>query len=280
MGFKPAFTATWLASLLIAVMNPTHAQLDPKLDVPYVPTREVVVQAMLDVGQVSSSDLLYDLGSGDGRIVVTAAKERGTRGVGVDLDPQRVREAKANAKQAGVEDKVTFIEGNLFETDFSKATVVTMYLLPAVNLQLRPRILSDLRPGTRIVSHSFDMGDWQPDQQAQISGSYVYLWIVPAPVAGTWQWRTADGKDYRLELAQQFQQVSGKAWIDGRPAQLQAAELTGDQLRLTVQADDTAAPASFSARYIDGRLVGIPDGAQATAAAQQVVWEKVGGGAG
>jgi hypothetical protein len=200
--------------------------------------------------------------------------------VGGDLDPQRVREAKANAKQAGVEDKATFIEGNLFETDFSQATVVTMYLLPAVNLQLRPRILSDLRPGTRIVSHSFDMGDWQPDQKAQVSGAYIYLWIVPAPVAGTWQWRTADGKDYRVELAQQFQQVSGKAWIDGRPAQLQTAELAGDQLRLTVQADDAAAPASFSARYVDGRLVGIPDGTQATAAAQQVVWEKVGGGAG
>lgn len=275
MGFKPAFTATWLALLLTATIKPTHAQLDPKLDVPYVPTREAVVQAMLEMGQVRENDLLYDLGSGDGRIVITAAKERGARGVGIDLDPQRVQEAKANAKQAGVEDKVEFIEGDLFAVDFSKATVVTMYLLPMVNLKLRPRILSELPPGTRVVSHAFDMNDWQPDRKAQVSGSYVYLWIVPAPVEGTWQWRTADGKGYRVELVQQFQQVSGKAWVDGRPAQLQAAELTGDQLRLTVQADDAAAAAVFSARYMNGRLVGMPDGAQA--AADQVVWEKVDG---
>jgi precorrin-6B methylase 2 len=264
-----------MSALLTLGAGQAAAQQEPKLDVPFVPTREAVVQAMLEMGQVTEKDLLYDLGSGDGRIVVTAAKEYSTRGVGIDIDPQRIQEARANAKEAGVTDKAEFIQGDIFDADFSKATVVTMYLLPAVNLQLRPRILDELQPGTRIVSHAFDMRDWEPDQKAQVGGSYVYMWIVPAPVEGAWQWKAADGRDYRVELDQEFQQVSGKAWVDGQAAQLQAAQLKGDQLQLTVQADGAAQPVKFTARYRDGRLVDESDGQQAAASAQPVVWEKV-----
>src|SRR5690606_11682546 len=248
------------------------AQFDSRLDVPFVPTREEVVQSMLDMAEVEEGDLLYDLGSGDGRIVITAAKERGVRGVGIDLDPQRIREARANARQEGVEDKVEFIQGNLFNTDFSKATVVTMYLLPDVNLRLRPRILNELKPGTRVVSHAFDMNEWEPDEKARVEGSYIYMWIVPAKVAGAWEWETNDGNRYQVELDQQFQEVSGKAWVDGRPAQLTKAEFRGDRLQLTIQPEDSDAPQTFTARYDDGRLLGLAERALEQTEAEQVAW--------
>ena len=150
-----------------------------KLDVPYVPTRQTVVDAMLKLADVKKSDVLFDLGCGDGRIVVTAAKRFGTKGTGVDIDPQRIKEANANAKAAEVTELVDFIEEDLFAIDFSKASVLTLYLLPSVNLKLKPKILKEMKPGSRIVSHDFDMGDWKPDQEIQVDGSTVYLWIVP-----------------------------------------------------------------------------------------------------
>jgi tRNA G37 N-methylase Trm5 len=149
-------------------------------DVPYVPTNQKVVDAMLKLAKVTKNDTVYDLGCGDGRIVITAAKDYGARGVGVDINPERIKEANENAKKAGVTDKVKFMEGDLFETDFSKASVVTLYLLPAVNLKLRPKLLEQLKPGTRIVSHSFDMGDWKPEQTIEVEGATVYFWTVPA----------------------------------------------------------------------------------------------------
>jgi ribosomal protein L11 methylase PrmA len=137
-----------------------------------------VVDAMLKVAKVSANDVVYDLGCGDGRIVVTAAKQFGARGVGIDIDPQRIREANENAKQNGVEGKVTFKETDLFTADIKEATVVTLYLLPALNLKLRPKLFKDLKPGTRIVSHSFDMGDWTPEQTLDIDGRTVYFWVI------------------------------------------------------------------------------------------------------
>lgn len=154
----------------------------PKLDVPYVPTRPEVVDAMLKLANVKKGDLVYDLGCGDGRIVVAAARDYGATGVGVDIDPQRIKEANENARTAGVTGKVKFIQGDLFKTDFSKATVVTMYLFPEINLKLRPKILA-MKPGTRIVSHAFDMGDWEPEQTIRVGGSTIYLWTVPAKKA-------------------------------------------------------------------------------------------------
>jgi tRNA G37 N-methylase Trm5 len=151
----------------------------PRLDVPYVPTPPEIVERMLNLGKVGKDDLLYDLGCGDGRIVVTAAKERGARGVGIDLNPVRIAEANENARKAGVEKLVTFKVGNLFETDVSPATVVTLYLLPSVNRQLRPQLWKQLKVGTRVVSHDFDMGsDWPPERKVQIDGKTLYLWTI------------------------------------------------------------------------------------------------------
>lgn len=155
----------------------------PRLDVPYVPTPEAVVARMLDTAKVNRNDVVYDLGSGDGRIVITAAKERGARGVGYDIDPERIAEANENARREGVARRVRFIEGDLFKADLSKATVVTLYLLPEINLKLRPKLLKELRPGVRVVSHNYGMGDWEhlSVEELEIDGRthYIYFWIVP-----------------------------------------------------------------------------------------------------
>lgn len=148
-------------------------------DVPYVPTPQPVVDKMLDLAAVTKGDIVYDLGSGDGRIVITAAKKYGVRGVGVDIDPERIKEANANAVLAGVSDKVKFLEQDLFKTDLKEATVVTLYLLPDVNLKLRPKLWQELKPGTRVVSHAFDMGDWAPQQKVEVEGKTIYFWVVP-----------------------------------------------------------------------------------------------------
>jgi tRNA G37 N-methylase Trm5 len=177
------------AALLVAPY--AVAQSDrPTLDVPFVPTPPQVVEAMLQVANVTKDDIVYDLGSGDGRIVITAAKKYGVRGVGYDLDPERVKEARENAQAAGVADKVRFEVQNVFTADFKEATVVTMYLLPTVNLKLRPRLLAELKPGTRVVSHDFDMGDWKPEKTLTIKGAgerehTVYFWVVPPRRAGS-----------------------------------------------------------------------------------------------
>lgn len=163
----------------------TTAQDNPPfvLDVPYVPTPEIVVDEMLQLAEIDSEDILFDLGSGDGRIPITAAQRFGTKGVGVDLNPERVREAKENALKAEVSHKVEFIEGDLFDIDFSEATVLCLYLFPEVNMRLRPTILK-MKPGTRVVSHNYDMGDWKPEQTKKIKAPNgtehtLYLWRVP-----------------------------------------------------------------------------------------------------
>jgi SAM-dependent methyltransferase len=156
-----------------------------RLDVPYVPTHETIVDEMLELAGVTGDDILYDLGSGDGRILITAAERFGARGKGVDLNPERIKEANENAKKANVTDKVEFVEGDLFEMDFSEATVITLYLLPSVNMKLRPKILQ-MKPGTRVVSHNYDMGDWEPEEYRRLTTPdgfehYVYFWTVPEP---------------------------------------------------------------------------------------------------
>ena len=150
-----------------------------------MPTPETVVEEMLRMADVNKDDVLYDLGCGDGRIVVTAAREFGTRGVGVDVNPERIKESTALARDAGVSDRVKFIEGNIFDTDLHEATVVTLYLLPRVNLRLRPKLLDELKPGTRIVSHNYDMGDWKPEKVRRMQGPRgehtIFYWVVPDP---------------------------------------------------------------------------------------------------
>ena len=151
-----------------------------ELDVPYVPTAEDVVAEMLSTAAVKKGDVLYDLGCGDGRIVITAAQQFGVRGVGIDIDPVRIKEARLNAEKAGVTNLVKFIEQDLFEAKIGEATVVTLYLLPSINLKLRPKLFRELKPGTRIVSHAFDMGDWKPEKQLDVSGETLYYWVIPA----------------------------------------------------------------------------------------------------
>ena len=149
------------------------------LDVPYVPTHQEVVDGMLELADVKKGEVVYDLGCGDGRIVITAAKKFGETGIGVDLNPESINEANANADEAKITDKVTFHERDLFNFDFSKADVLTLYLLPDVNLKLKPKILAEMKPGSRVVSHAFNMGDWEPDKSITIDGRNVYLWVIP-----------------------------------------------------------------------------------------------------
>lgn len=181
IAIRPLFA--FAACLFLAL--PAYGQAQPKPaqrspDVIYVPTPPEVVEEMLKVADVKKGDVLYDLGSGDGRIPVSAAKKFGIRAVGIDIDPERIREAKANAKKNGVEKLVTFRNEDLFKANFKDATVVTLYLLPDLNVKLRPRLWNELKPGTRIVSHQFDMGDWKPEKTVELSGRTVYFWTVPA----------------------------------------------------------------------------------------------------
>jgi tRNA G37 N-methylase Trm5 len=148
-------------------------------DVIYVPTPEAVVEAMLQVANVGKDDIVYDLGCGDGRIPVTAARKYGARGIGIDIDPQRIAEANENVKKNKVEDKVKIIQGDLFQQDLSQATVVTLYLLPSLNVKLMPKLMKELKPGTRVVSHAFDMGDWKPEKEIDVEGRKVYYWTIP-----------------------------------------------------------------------------------------------------
>ncbi len=177
-AMKTSFLTAILA-FCIVTLNMAQTTTAPKLDVPYVPTRQVVVDAMLELAKVSKNDVVYDLGCGDGRIVITAAKKYGATGKGIDINPERIKEAKQNAEEAGVTDQVEFEVGDLFKTDVSKASVVTLYLLPSVNMKLKPILLQQLKPGTRIVSHAFDMGDWEPEKTINVDGSNIYFWTVP-----------------------------------------------------------------------------------------------------
>jgi SAM-dependent methyltransferase len=200
-------------------------------DVIWVPTPQALVDKMLDMAKVTPNDYVMDLGSGDGRTVITAAK-RGAKALGVEYNPDMVELSKRNAAKAGVSDKANFVKADLFETDFSQATVVTMFLLPDINLRLRPKIL-DLKPGTRIVSNSFTMGEWADDETGTVKegcSSYctAHLWIVPAKVEGTWT--TPDGE---LALRQTFQMVSGSLKNGANAAQISNGKMHGDQITFT-----------------------------------------------
>jgi len=217
----------------------------PKWDVPYVPTPYEVVEAMLEMAGVKESDTLYDLGCGDGRIVITAASRFGTKGVGIDIDPERIQECLTNAAESGVEDRVTFLNQNLFETDFSAASVVTLYLLHSVNLRLRPKLLTDLNPGTRVVSHDFSMGSWKPDRKIDLDVDYrvheVYFWTIPANASGRWRVsRPSQLKavPFTLTIKQQFQEVQGQAELRQSIVPIQEAELIADRLRFSFITDE------------------------------------------
>jgi Predicted RNA methylase len=238
---------------LVDNLEGAHPKRRKILDVPFVPTDDGVIRAMLKLAGVGRRDVLYDLGCGDGRILVAAAKAFGTRGVGIDVDPVRIADAMEYAGNAGVEYLVDFVEENIFHADISGATVVTLYLLDTVNLQLRPRLLNELRAGTRIVSHAFDMGDWEPDEHLELGGISLYKWIVPAQVAGEWEWNGLHGEDYRIALEQRYQRVWGTAWRDETPLQLDAIKLQGATLVLSM-IDDEGQCQRFEIEFDDGDI--------------------------
>lgn len=240
-------------------------------DTPYVQTPQNVVDTMLKLARVSASDYVIDLGSGDGRMVITAATRYGARGFGVDLDRWLVKLSNANAAKAGVADRAVFYERDLHDTDISRATVLTLYLLPEVNLMIRPRLLATLQPGTRVVSHDYDMGKWPPDYQTEIEApgktvgavktSKIFYWVVPAHAAGRWRWSVEDGgkhSAFELGVEQNFQKLSGGLMMEGHRAEVQSATLQGDRIEVKAKAgagaDETRY--EFSGRIVNHAIEG------------------------
>jgi len=232
-----------------------------------VPTPEEVVLEMLRMAKVTKDDVVYDLGCGDGRIVITAAKVFGARGTGIDIDPERIKESTQNAVKAGVTDRVRFLQQDLFATDLREATVVFLYLLSELNEKLRPKLLRELRPGSRLISHEFDMGDWKPDDKGMMPDMeilydlqrpskkdlYYYFWIIPADVAGQWRWSvpTKTGeREYLLCLSQKYQEIDGFVRSKERETPVSDARLSGDKISFTVkgEVDGRAVVMRFSGR--------------------------------
>jgi len=203
-------------------------------DVIWVPTPPELVDKMLRMAKITPEDFVIDLGSGDGRIAIAAAKKFGARAQGIEYNPDMVALSNREAQRQGIADKVRFVKADVFQSDFSQATIITMYLLPDLNLKLRPRIL-DLKPGTRVASHQFSMEEWQPDERAEIDGRLAYLWIVPAKVGGTWSLRAeGSGQERELSLRQSFQLLSGQLKGGAAALELAEAKLRGDEIRFTV----------------------------------------------
>lgn len=250
------FQGTGLAPFRPAPVVP----VEDDLEVPYVPTPRPVVEAMLDLAALAPSDYLIDLGSGDGRIAIAAAR-RGSRALGVDLDPDRVAESVTAARLAGVETRALFRRQDLFATPIAEANVITMYLLPGINMRLRPRLLTELRPGARIVAHAFTLGDWRPDAHRVVDGANIYLWIVPAVAGGQWVLSGLGAEPARLEFEQTFQDVTGTLLIGGQAVALRDVTLSGQRLGFT--ADLPGGARSF--RGIVGESEILPDPASGPA---------------
>jgi SAM-dependent methyltransferase len=223
-------------------------------DVIWVPTPDTAVDRMLLLARVSPNDLVVDLGSGDGKIVIAAAKRFGARARGIEYSPDLVETSRRNARIDGVADRARFVQGDLFEADFRDATVVTLYLLTSLNLKLRPKLL-DMRPGTRVVSHVFRMGDWEPDETTKTGSSEIYLWVVPANVAGRWRVEVREAPAFELALEQRYQRVAAKTTGGVR---VRDARLAGAELRLAL----TLAGAERTlAGRVDGDRIEAADGA-------------------
>jgi hypothetical protein len=248
-----AFSLVLFTAGASALAQPAKEEYQPSVgqagkDVVWVPTPQALVDRMLDMGKVTAKDYVIDLGSGDGRTVITAAK-RGAKALGIEYNPDMVELSKRNAAKEGVSDKASFVKADLFESDFSQATVITMFLLPDINLRLRPKILN-LKPGTRIVSNSFDMGEWKPDETVNAGEGCTnwctaYLWIVPAKVEGTWKLPQGE-----LTLKQTFQMVSGTLKTGGNTQQVTNGKLNGDQISFT--AGGTQYTGRLNGNSIDG----------------------------
>jgi hypothetical protein len=267
MQFKWRFAPIAVAVLIFTAVNAVtgeaaHAQsaaskeFTPVVgqegkDVIWVPTPQSLVERMLQMAKTTSSDYVVDLGSGDGRTVITAAKKYGVRALGIEYNPDMVALSKRNAEKEGVSARATFMKADIFATDFSQATVLTLYLLPSLNLKLRPTILN-MKPGTRVVSHAFTMDDWQPDQTDSMEGRTAYLWIVPAKVEGTWRWGGARG--HELVLHQRFQKIEGLVKTDNKAAQFRNAKLQGNEISFSVVEVDGNSQRDFAGR-VNGDVI-------------------------
>jgi hypothetical protein len=282
-----AFVAVLLSALLAA--GAVLAQ-EKDLDTPYVQTPQTVVDKMLEIAKIHADDYVIDLGSGDGRMVITAASRYGARGFGVDLDRRLVDLANRNAVKAGVAKRAVFYERDLFQTDVSPATVLTLYLLPDVNLAIRSRLLATLRPGTRIVSHDYGFGDWTPDLQLEMPApgktvgiaqkSKVFHWVVPGVAAGKWRWqlqREGRSEDHELTLDQNFQKLRGTLNVGGRPTKVENFSLVGEQLSFAAVVNGGAGPMryDFSGRIFNNALTGtvrVSRGEKPSGQPQELAW--------
>ena len=250
---QPLLTLFLALAAAAVCAQPAKNLFEPEIgqdgkDVIWVPTPQGLVDKMLDMAKVTAADYVIDLGSGDGRTVISAAK-RGARALGIEYNPDMVELSNRNAEKAGVADKAKFIKADIFETDFTQATVITMYLLPTLNLKLRPKILA-MKPGTRVVSHAFTMDDWQPDQTDSFDGRTAYMWIVPAKAEGIWQ--LAHGGE--LSLVQNFQMLTGTLRIGYDTAMITNGRMRGDQITFT------AAGSDYSGRLLGNTIEGTVKG--------------------
>lgn len=273
-------TGVWLAVAVLAAFALSAAPaLGAELERsggPYVPTPQVVVDQMLRMGNVGERDFVVDLGSGDGVIVLTAAKQFKARGMGVEIDPELVKLSNDTAKKLGVAGRASFLQQDVFKADLSKATVVTLYLLPDMMINLRSKMFSELKPGVRVVSHDYDLGEWQPDDQItfevpekeEVNGvpeARVSLWYVPAKVAGKWEVKVAGGETYELTLKQRFQHLEGSVAVGGKPLPTPRLALRGSEFSFALP--DGNGLARFSGRVRDNTMDGVVElpGAKAPA---------------
>ncbi|WP_442623342.1 SAM-dependent methyltransferase [Parasphingopyxis sp.] len=250
LGLAALLTAAALLGMRCLSVTSARCSFDtlfgsaPALDVPYAETRPELIAAMLRMAQVTPADRVIDLGTGDGRILIAAARDFGASGLGVDIDPVLVAEAEENARAAGVAERTAFRTEDLFETQIADADVLTMFLLPEVNLRLRPRILAEMAPGARIVSHAFDMGEWQADDRVRVGGAHAYLWIVPARIDGRWRMTGTDGEAL-LDIEQEFQFFTGTATLsDGSRTAIADGRITGP--RITFRLEGDAGPQDYA----------------------------------
>jgi Methyltransferase domain len=253
----------WLSSPLVSAQTVSSCTYKPSVgqagkDVVWVPTPDVVVDRMLRMAQVSSDDVLFDLGSGDGKIVIQAAQKFKVKGFGIEYNPDMVELSRCLAREAQVTGMVRFDQGDIFKSDFTQATVITMYLLPALNVKLRPILFSKMKPGTRIVSHQFNMGEWQPDETSTTDGRVSHFWVIPANAGGSWKLSVkADGGDVSADLSidQTFQKIEGQARFGVLQAGLRDARLKGDVISFDL-VDERGALRTFTGRITGDRMEG------------------------